>query len=232
MHFASRGAMDIRGLQYTRIAQLIDAGLVHDMADLYSLTVEQLVVARAIRREERGAARGGDRGVEDAAAVDGCSTGSASGTSARARRSSWRATSGRLDALMAATRGRGRGGARDRRDHREVGRRVLLGAEHAGNSWSALRKAGLTLTEPKAKAVGRSLAGADGRHHRYAPDAVAGGGHRAGAGARRERHELRVQVDHVRRRRRSGGSKLEKARTLGIEVIDEAGLLRRVEGES
>jgi len=43
VHFASRGAMDIRGLQYKRIAQLIEAGLVRDMADLYSLTVEQLV---------------------------------------------------------------------------------------------------------------------------------------------------------------------------------------------
>ena len=43
VHFASRGAMDIRGLQYKRIAQLIAAGLVRDMADLYSLTVEQLV---------------------------------------------------------------------------------------------------------------------------------------------------------------------------------------------
>jgi DNA ligase (NAD+) len=29
----------------------------------------------------------------------------------------------------------------------------------------------------------------------------------------------------------AAGSKLEKARALGIEVIDEAGLLRRVEGE-
>jgi DNA ligase (NAD+) len=43
VHFASRGAMDIRGLQYKRIAQLIAAGLVNDIADLYALTVDQLV---------------------------------------------------------------------------------------------------------------------------------------------------------------------------------------------
>ena len=43
MHFASRGAMDIRGLSYARIEQLIEAELVRDMADIFSLTVEQLV---------------------------------------------------------------------------------------------------------------------------------------------------------------------------------------------
>jgi DNA ligase (NAD+) len=43
VHFASRGAMDIRGLSYARIEQMIDAGLVHDAGDIYALTVEQLV---------------------------------------------------------------------------------------------------------------------------------------------------------------------------------------------
>jgi DNA ligase (NAD+) len=42
VHFASRGAMDIRGLSYARLAQLIDAGLVHDAADLYDLAAPQL----------------------------------------------------------------------------------------------------------------------------------------------------------------------------------------------
>lgn len=43
VHFASRGAMDIRGLSYARIKQLIDAQLVRDAADLYDLKVSQLV---------------------------------------------------------------------------------------------------------------------------------------------------------------------------------------------
>ena len=43
VHFASRGAMDIRGLSYARIAQLVEAGLVHDVADIFSITAEQLV---------------------------------------------------------------------------------------------------------------------------------------------------------------------------------------------
>jgi DNA ligase (NAD+) len=35
--------MDIRGLSYERLAQLVDAGLVHDVADLYALKAGQLV---------------------------------------------------------------------------------------------------------------------------------------------------------------------------------------------
>jgi DNA ligase (NAD+) len=43
VHFASRGAMDIRGLSYARLKQLLDAELVHDASDLYDLKVGQLV---------------------------------------------------------------------------------------------------------------------------------------------------------------------------------------------
>lgn len=40
--FASRGAMDIEGLGEKLVEQLVERGLVHDVADLYSLTKEQL----------------------------------------------------------------------------------------------------------------------------------------------------------------------------------------------
>lgn len=43
VHFASRGAMDIRGLGPERIRQLIDAKMVRDVSDLYHLTQQQLV---------------------------------------------------------------------------------------------------------------------------------------------------------------------------------------------
>jgi DNA ligase (NAD+) len=43
VHFASRGAMDIRGLSYARIEQLIKAGFIEDVGDLYSVTTEQLL---------------------------------------------------------------------------------------------------------------------------------------------------------------------------------------------
>jgi len=42
-HFASKGAMDIRGLGDSRVAQLVDAGLVRDVADLYDITAKQLM---------------------------------------------------------------------------------------------------------------------------------------------------------------------------------------------
>ena len=43
VHFASRGALDIEGLGEQRAAQLIQAGLVRDVADLPTLRVEDLV---------------------------------------------------------------------------------------------------------------------------------------------------------------------------------------------
>ena len=42
-HYASRAAMDIEGLGEERVLQLVGAGLLHDAADLYDLTTEQLV---------------------------------------------------------------------------------------------------------------------------------------------------------------------------------------------
>ncbi len=42
LHFASRRAMNIEGLGEALVDQLVTQGLVHDYADLYALTVEQL----------------------------------------------------------------------------------------------------------------------------------------------------------------------------------------------
>ncbi len=42
-HFVSRGTMDIVGLGIKIVEQLIEAGLVHDVADLFTLTKEQLL---------------------------------------------------------------------------------------------------------------------------------------------------------------------------------------------
>jgi DNA ligase (NAD+) len=41
-HFASRGAMDIEGLGRKTVSQLVDRGMVSDPADLYSLTKEKI----------------------------------------------------------------------------------------------------------------------------------------------------------------------------------------------
>jgi DNA ligase (NAD+) len=42
-HFASKGATDIRGLGDMRVSQLVEAGLVNDVADLYDLTPAKLM---------------------------------------------------------------------------------------------------------------------------------------------------------------------------------------------
>ncbi len=47
-YFASRGAMDIEGLGEVMVHKLTAADLVHDPADLYSLTVEQLVALERV----------------------------------------------------------------------------------------------------------------------------------------------------------------------------------------
>jgi DNA ligase (NAD+) len=43
VHYASRGALDIRGLAYERVRQLLDAGLIRDVGDLYQIRSEQLI---------------------------------------------------------------------------------------------------------------------------------------------------------------------------------------------
>src|SRR5688572_14328791 len=44
VHFASQDAMDIRGMGERTAAQLLQRGLVHDYADIYTLTPEQLLL--------------------------------------------------------------------------------------------------------------------------------------------------------------------------------------------
>jgi DNA ligase (NAD+) len=59
-HFASRHAMDIEGLGEAVVDQLVERGLVNDVADLYALSaeqLEQLVVAPYEARSERARPR-------------------------------------------------------------------------------------------------------------------------------------------------------------------------------
>jgi DNA ligase (NAD+) len=55
VYFASRGAMDIRGLSYARIEQLLDADLVHDVADLYTLGVDDLLALDGYQKKSANA---------------------------------------------------------------------------------------------------------------------------------------------------------------------------------
>jgi len=51
-HFASRGAMNIEGLGESLVKQLIDGGFVHDYADVYHLTADQLAVLTSTSERE------------------------------------------------------------------------------------------------------------------------------------------------------------------------------------
>jgi Na/Pi-cotransporter len=55
IHFASKGAMDIEGLGPSTIDKLLDAGLIRDVADIYSLTAYDLIGLEGIR--EKSAAK-------------------------------------------------------------------------------------------------------------------------------------------------------------------------------
>ncbi|MFM7060914.1 MAG: NAD-dependent DNA ligase LigA [Actinomycetes bacterium] len=68
MHFASRGALDIEGLAEERVQWIIDAGLLRDVADIYSLTVPTLAAVTGPERiGNDGKARKGIR-IGDASA--------------------------------------------------------------------------------------------------------------------------------------------------------------------
>jgi DNA ligase (NAD+) len=55
LHWASRGAMDIDGLGYEIVARLVEQGLLHDPADFYALTAEQLAALDTGRTKKDGA---------------------------------------------------------------------------------------------------------------------------------------------------------------------------------
>jgi DNA ligase (NAD+) len=49
VHFVSRGALDIRGLGERTIATLLERGMVHDVGDIYALTEEQLLALEGFK---------------------------------------------------------------------------------------------------------------------------------------------------------------------------------------
>ena len=53
-HFASKSALNIAGLGKKTVAQLVDAGLVHSLADLYRLTREQLLALEGFGERSAG----------------------------------------------------------------------------------------------------------------------------------------------------------------------------------
>lgn len=230
VHFASTDAMDIRGLGYERVRQLVDAGLVRDVADIYDLTADQLV------RLERFAEQSATQlvGAIEASKrqplsllLFGLGIRHVGKTVAQllARRF------GALDRLMEAGADEinavpGVGPAiaeavagffRERRNRELVHR---------------LERAGLNLREPEAAASEGPFAGKTVVLTGTLPSLA-----RGEATALLERAGARVAAAVSRKTDlvvagEAAGSKLARAQELGIEVIDEAELLRRLGGRS
>jgi DNA ligase (NAD+) len=225
VHFASRSAMDIRGLSYARIEQLMQAGLVRDAADLYDLTVEQLVTL------ERFAERSAQNLVEAIAAskaqplsrlLFGLGIGNVGEIAARLLARHF----GTMDALLAADEAQ----VLDVRGMGEtIARSVVAWFEQpaARDLIERLRVRGVTFVEPRA-ASGSALRGQTlvltgalpTLSREQATELIESHGGRVTSGVSKKTTALVAGAD--------AGSKLEKARQLGIDIIDEAELLRRV----
>ena len=226
VHFTSRGAMDIRGLSYARIQQLVEEGLVRDPGDLYALTKEQLL-------ELEGYAEKGAEGL--ISAIDASRTQPLSrllhalgirhvGSIAAQLLAQHFGT---LDAIMAAT-------ADDILNVRGIGATIANGvvayfSDPAGRALvEKLRSRGVNFTEPRAVVAGGPLSGQTivitgtlpTLSRTKATSMIEAAGGRVTGSVSKSTDFLLAGEE--------AGSKLDKAKTLGVEIIDEAELLRRV----
>jgi len=228
VHFASRGAMDIRGLSYSRIDQLIGEGLVADAGDLYSLNREMLLGLDGY------ASKGTDSLI---AAIETSKTQLLSRLLAALgiRHVGSMAAQllarhfGTLDGIAAASED-------DITAVRGLGATIAEGVvgyfsdPGAQRLVEKLRKAGVNFTEPGQVAAGGALSGKTvvitgtlpTLTRPNATEAVEQAGGRVTSSVSRATSFLVAGED--------AGSKLEKARSLGVEIIDEAELLRRIAG--
>ena len=225
VHFASRGAMDIRGLSYARIQQLVEAELIHDASDLYALKAEQLVEL------ERFADRSAEQLIAaiDASKVQplsrlliGLGIDHVGETAARQLARHF----GTMDILAGATK-------EEIRAVHGLGEAIAdsVSAWFADRGATALlnrmRARGLTFDEPTA-ATGSALKGMTIVITGTLPTLS-----REDATALVESHGGKVTSSVSRKTNfvlagTDAGGKLEKAQTLGVRVIDEAELLRMI----
>jgi len=229
VHFASKDAMDIDGLSYARIQQLLAAGYVHDVADLFDVTIEQLVAL------ERFGQKSAENLVAAIAAAKqqpfsrllfalGIRHVGAQAAQLLARRF------GSLDALMAAS-------ATELGAVRGIGEIIAASVAtyfadpSSQQLMSRLRMRGVRTDEPNAVQADGPLTGATIVLTGTLPSLSRGEAtaliERAGgriASSVSKKTTFLVAGDEA-------GSKLDKARELGVEVIDEATLRRRIEGD-
>ncbi|HZO20693.1 MAG TPA: NAD-dependent DNA ligase LigA [Gemmatimonadaceae bacterium] len=226
VHFASRGAMDIRGLSYARIEQLVDAGLVTDVADIFALTVDDLVT---LDRFAEKSAENLIAAIEEAKTrpfsrlLNGLGIRHVGAGAAQLLARHF----GSLDALSKATEAdilavHGIG---------ETTARAVVAFFENPTTRQLIRKLrgrGVELEEPRPRTTGGALAGKtvvitgtlQTLSRQQATELVEANGGRV-AGSVSKNTDFVVAGD-------AAGSKLDKAKALGVEVIDEASLLRRI----
>jgi DNA ligase (NAD+) len=226
VHYASRDAMDIRGLGYERVRQLLEQHCIADVADLYELTPERLV---ELDRFAEQSAQQLVAAIETSKArplsslLFGLGIRHVGKTVAQllARRF------GTMAALMKATPEQindvpGVGGA--------IAEAVVAFFAEPRNVKliDRLRKSDLEFSEPRAASADGPLLGKTyvltgtlpTLSRGQATELIEGAGGRV-AGSVSKKTDAVVAGDDA-------GGKLEKAKSLGVEVIDEAELLRRV----
>jgi len=226
VHYASRDAMDIRGLGYERVRQLLDSGLIANVADLYELEVEQLVALDRFADQSARqlvAAIAASKGQPLSSLLFGLGIRHVGKTVAQllARRF------GTMQPLVKAS-------AEEINEVPGVGGAIadavvaFFGEPRNQELLRRLERAGLAFAEPRASTAGGALVGKTYVLTGTLPTLSRGqateliesaGGRVAGS--------VSKKTDAVVAGGEAGG-KLEKAQALGVEVIDEAELLRRV----
>ena len=226
VHFASRGAMDIRGLSYSRIDQLIAEGLVHDAADLYTLKRNKLLALEGYAEKGTDALLAA---IEDSKAQPlsrllaalGIRHVGAIAAQVLARHF------GTMDDLARATKDE-IGAVRGVGDIIAEGVAGYFSDRSAKRLIEKLRAAGVNFTEPTQIVAGGALSGKTvvitgtlpTLSRTKATEVVEQAGGRVTSSVSKATSFLVAGEE--------AGSKLEKARSLGIEIIDEAELLKRI----
>jgi DNA ligase (NAD+) len=225
VHFASRNAMDIRGLSDARIRQLVDAKLVRDPSDLYDLTASQLV---ELDRLAEKSAWGLVQAIEASKAQPLSKLLFALGIEQVGEIAAKQVAKHfvTMDAIANAT-------AEQILEVHGIGETIAesivvwFANPRARRLIERLEARGLTLTEPQTSVSGALkgmtvvITGSLPTLSRDQTIALveANGGRVANSVSKKTSFVI-VGED--------AGSKLEKARQLGVETIDEAELLRRV----
>ena len=230
VHFASRGAMDIRGLSYSRIDQLISEGLVRDAGDLFSLDRDKLLELEGYAQKGTDALLAAIEASKEqplSRLLNALGIRHVGSMAAQLLARHF----GTLDTLASASQ-------EEIMAVRGIGEIIAVGVESYFRDPTArrliekLRAAGVNFTEPRPVATGGALSGktvvltgtlptlSRTRAMELVEDA---GGHVTNSVSRSTSFLVAGE---------DAGSKLEKARSLGVEIVDEAELMRRIKSST